>query len=341
MILFDTTSASNWKHASGLARVSRRLREELGPRCRALAWPEIAAAAKTGDWILTPELFSDAERPGFAAFLGKRPCRIAAIYHDSIPMKHPAITWPKSVERHPGYVKLLSQFDRVWAVSHASREELLGIWAWQGVAHPPPVDVLPLGADWPDFPRARGGAPESGRVRKIVATGIIEPRKNQTVLLDACTELRKEGVEVELHLVGRVNPHFGKPIARRLKALMSGWPGLRHHATLGDAGLAALLRSARATAFPSLAEGCGLPLLESLWMGIPCLCSDIAPLKENAAGGGCLVVEGNSVQGWTDALRRILTDDTLHRKLVAEAGSRSIPTWSEAAAILADELAEI
>ena len=339
MILFDTTSASSWKHASGLARVSRRLQEELGARSRALSWPEIGAAAKKGDWILTPELFSDAERPGFARFLESRPCGLAAIYHDSIPMKHPAITWPKSVERHPGYVKLLSRFDRVWAVSEASREELLGIWAWQGVANPPRVQVLPLGADWPDFPRARGGAPVKGRVNKIVATGILEPRKNQTVLLDACEALRGEGLEFELHLVGRVNPHFGKPIARRLKALMAGWPGLRHHATLGDAGLAALLRSARATAFPSIAEGCGLPLLESLWMGIPCLCSDIAPLRENAAGGGCLVVEGNSAPGWTDALRRILTDDTLHRRLLAEAGSRALPTWGEAAAIVATALA--
>lgn len=338
MIYFDTTSASSWKHASGLARVSRRLREELGPRCRPLAWPEIGAAAGKGDWILTPELFSDAERPGFVDFLGRRACRLAAIYHDSIPMKHPAITWPKSVERHPGYVKLLSRFDRVWAVSHASREEILGIWAWQGVKNPPPVDVLPLGADWPDFPRARGGAPGQVGARKIVATGIIEPRKNQTVLLDACAALRAEGLEVELHLVGRVNPHFGKPIAGRIKALAAKWPGLRHHATLGDAGLAALLRSARATAFPSIAEGCGLPLLESLWMGIPCVCSDIAPLNENAAGGGCLVVEGNALQGWTDALRRILTDDTLHRRLVSEAGSRPLPTWSEAASILAGAL---
>ncbi len=334
MILFDTTSASAWKHASGLARVSRRLLEELGARARPLLWPEIASEAKASDWILTPELFSEAERPGFADFLERKPCRVAAIYHDSIPMKHPAITWPKSVERHPGYVKLLSKFDRVWAVSAASREELLGIWDWQGVRNPPPVDVLALGADWPDFPRTRGGTQSPAKVPKIVATGILEPRKNQAVLLDACAALRGEGLEFELHLVGRVNPHFGKPIARRVKALAASWPGLRHHATLGDAGLAALLRSSRATAFPSIAEGCGLPLLESLWMAIPCVCSDIAPLRENAAAGGCLVVEGNAVEGWTDALRRILTDDGLHERLVAQAGSRELPTWAGAAAVL-------
>jgi glycosyltransferase involved in cell wall biosynthesis len=339
VILFDTTSASSWKHASGLARVSRRLQEELGASARAAQWPGIATLAGPADWILTPELFSEAERPGLSAFLERRTCRIAAIYHDAIPIKHPAITWPKSVERHPGYMKLLSRFDRVWAVSQASREELLGFWRWQGIARHPEVEVIPLGADWPHFPRTRGGQANPSPVPKIVSTGILEPRKNQGVLLDACEALRAGGLRMELHLVGRVNPHFGGQIEKRVKALSAAWPGLRHHKELGDAGLAALLRSARATAFPSIAEGCGLPLLESLWMGVPCVCSDIAAVAENAAGGGCLVVRGNTVEGWTEALRGVLTDPVLHARLLSEAAGRELPTWAGAAEVVRAALA--
>jgi glycosyltransferase involved in cell wall biosynthesis len=334
MILFDTTSASSWKHASGLARVSRRLLEELGPAARVAQWPVVPAQAGANDWILTPELFSEAERPGLTAFLEKRPFRIAAIYHDAIPIKHPLITWPKSVERHPDYMRLLARFDRVWAVSRASREELLGFWKWQGVPSHPPVEVIPLGADWPHFPRARGGAGNPSPVLKVVATGILEPRKNQGVLLDACEALRREGLEIELHLVGRVNPHFGGAIVKRIKALSATWPGLRHHKEMGDAGLAALLRSATVTAFPSIAEGCGLPLLESLWMGIPCVCSDIAAVAENAAGGGCLVVKGNAAEAWAEALRRVATDKALYARLVSEAAERELPTWAGAASVL-------
>ena len=121
MILLDTTSASSWRHTSGLARVSRRLQEELGSAAASGTWSELASRACKGDWILTPELFSEHERPGFTAFLDARPCRVAAIYHDAIPIKLPAITWPKSVERHPSYMKLLARFDRIWAVSAASR----------------------------------------------------------------------------------------------------------------------------------------------------------------------------------------------------------------------------
>jgi glycosyltransferase involved in cell wall biosynthesis len=141
-------------------------------------------------------------------------------------------------------------------------------------------------------------------------------------------------MEMELHLVGRLNPHFGMPIAHQVAAMSSDWEKLHYHSKMDVAQLAALVRSARATAFASIAEGYGLPLLESLWLGVPCLCSDIAPLVENAAGGGCSVIAGNSLSNWTDGLRRILEDDGFHERLAEEAASRELPTWAGTARIL-------
>lgn len=338
MIFFDTTSAASWRHSSGLTRVSRRLKEELGAAATGAAWPGIAAMPAKTDWIFTPELFSESERPGFTGFLDRRPCRLAALFHDAIPIKQPDITWPKSVARHPSYMKMLSRFDRVWAVSAASRQELMGFWEWQGVSSPPPVEVLPMGADWAGVARSAGSGAKRSGPPKIVSIGILEPRKNQGVILDACQALRLEGLEMELHLVGRVNPQFGGPLAKRVRELGARWPGLRHHARMDDGALAALLSSARATAFASITEGCGLPLLESLWAGVPCVCSGIAPLLENATGGGCLVVPQNDLAGWTQALRRILTEDALHSRLAAEASSRPLPTWAGAARMLREAL---
>jgi len=339
MIFFDVTEVSAWRHASGLARVSRRLRAELGDAAAPASWPAMRTAPGPADWVLTPELFSEAERPGFTEFLERRPCRLAALYHDAIPIKHPATTWPRSVERHPSYMKLLARFDRVWAVSAASRDELLGFWRWQGIASPPPVEILALGADWDGLPReAAAGADASGPAR-IVSVGILEPRKNQTALLDACGELRREGLEMELHLVGRVNPHFGRPIAARVEAMRADWPGLRHHSRMDDAALASLVRSARSTALASFAEGCGLPLLESLWLGVPCVCSGIAPFLENASAGGCEVVASNDLAGWTGALRRMLTDPGHRARLASEARARPLPTWAGAARALREALA--
>ncbi|HVU24463.1 MAG TPA: glycosyltransferase [Opitutus sp.] len=346
MIHFDITKAGGARHRSGLTRLSERLRGELGAAATAGAWTDARRHAGAGDWFVTAEQFSEEERPGFGDFLRARRCRTAAIFADAIPLKFPQITWPQSVARHPHYMKLLAEFDRVWAISAASRDELLDYWRWLELTRVPPVEVLPLGADFDGTPRATRAPAATchtlydkgdchiiydNGARALLAVGIVEPRKNQTLLLDVCEGLWGEGRRFELHVVGRVNPHFGKPIAARMKGLRKKFAGLHFHEAAGDRELAALYAAARATVCPTIAEGCGLPLLESLWHGVPCVCSDLPVLRENAEGGGCVPVPVNDRTAWTAALRRVLADDAEHARLVREATTRALPTWAEAA----------
>lgn len=341
MIYFDVTQTGAAAARSGLTRVNRRLLAEFGPAAVPAVWrdgtlrradnaaPVVPGAA---DWFLTAELFSEAERPGFAAFLAARRLRCAALFHDAIPLKHPHITWPKSVARHPAYLKQLAAFDRIFAVSAASRDELLGYWRWLGLATVPPVAAVALGADAAGTPRITVPVTPPAPPQ-LLCLGIVEPRKNQALLLAACAALWREGRAFELHVVGRMNPHFGRPIVAALEKLRAEvGPRLVWHAAADDAAVAARLAAARATVFPTLAEGCGLPLLESLWHGVPCVCSDLPVLRENADAGGCLAVPVGDVAAWTAALRRILADDTLHRDLAAAAVARPLPTWADTAA---------
>ena len=53
-----------------------------------------------------------------------------------------------------------------------------------------------------------------------------------------------------------------------------------HLSGLSDADIAALYRHCRFTVYPSLNEGWGLPVGESLWMGKPCVCADNTSLPE-------------------------------------------------------------
>ncbi len=335
MIFFDVTKAGGSGHRSGLMRVSARLADGLRDVATHVRWPawDVSGASRD-DWFLTAELFSEEERPGFSAFVENPPCRLAAIFHDAIPLKYPHITWPQSVARHPGYLKLLAKFDRVWAVSEASRDELIGFWRWQGVEKIPPVEVLALGADFNAAPRVTA-RPTAGTAKgSLLCVGILEPRKNQAFLLDVCEELWSEGDDFDLHLVGRVNPHFGKSIAARVKKLERKFAGLRFHEAASDEAVAALYATARATVFPTIAEGCGLPLLESLWQGVPCVCSDLPALRENSAGGGCLPVTVNDRAKWKATLRRVLKERAMYAILTSEATSRALPTWAEAALTL-------
>lgn len=334
MIYFDVTKTAGVRHRSGLARMSERLRTELGAAASAAGWEEIRARAGAADWFVTGELFAEYERPGIGEFVRSRRCRTAAIFADAIPLKHPAITWPHSVARHPHYLKALAAFGRVWAISEASRRELQEYWEWIGISDTPPVEVLPLGADFDGSARVtqRGGT--AGGKPALLCVGILEPRKNQLFLLDVCEALWSGGLEFELHVVGRVNPHFGRPIVARIEALRKRFGGLRYHEAASDAVLAELYARVRATVVPTIAEGCGLPLLESLWRGVPCVCSDLDVLRENAAGGGCVMAVLNDGAAWAAALRGVLTDEAQHARLSAEAVTRPLPTWAEAARVL-------
>jgi len=346
MIYYDTTKMAAAKQRSGLTRVSARLREEFGGTITEVAWHGIRRAFVTGkeqtpvafaatDWLLTVELFSTSERPGFGDFVGHPPCRLAAMFHDAIPLRWPHITWPQSVQRHPEYMKLLAGFDRVFAISEASRRDLTGFWRWQGVTPRAQVDLVELGADFDGSNRVQRDAliPSKGRA-SLLCVGIVEPRKNQAFLLEVAEALWRDGLDFDLHIVGRVNPHFGKPIEDRMKALARREARFRFHAAARDGELGRLYAASRAVVFPTIAEGCGLPLLEALWRGVPCVCSDLPVLRENADAGGCLVARVNDAADWVAKLRTVLTDMDENRRLQTAAMARTLPRWTETAGAL-------
>lgn len=349
MIYYDTTKMGSARHRSGLMRLSSRIREELGGSVTEVVWDgsqqRFAMRDNSGevgfsptDWLLTVELFCEAERPGFRAFLANPPCQLAAMFHDAIPVRWPHITWPQSVQRHPEYMKMLASFDRTWAISSATRKDFTEFWRWQGVTPKSQPEVIELGADFDGSNRVQRDAVMPRERPVLLCVGIVEPRKNQGFLLEVVESLWGAGLDFELHVVGRVNPHFGKPIAARMAALQQREPRFRFHAQAGDRELGRLYARARAVVFPTIAEGCGLPLLEALWRGVPCVCSDLPVLRENSDGGGCLVAKVNDAADWSAKLRTGLTDVTECRRLQQEAMARPLPRWTNTAQTLRDAL---
>jgi glycosyltransferase involved in cell wall biosynthesis len=168
--------------------------------------------------------------------------------------------------------------------------------------------------------------------------GIIEPRKNQTTVLDAAERLWNEGIEFSLTFVGRVNPFFGKPIAGRMRSLSRAGCSLVHLSKASDSEVIELLAGARFTLLPSLAEGCGLPVLESLWAGVPVICSGIPPLRESCAAGGCLIAPVGDNTAVEQTMRSLLSDDAEITRMANEAATRSLPTWRDTATAILQQL---
>jgi glycosyltransferase involved in cell wall biosynthesis len=345
MIYYDTTKMGAARHRSGLMRLTSRIREELGSLVTEVAWDGSTRGFVTGkqrtavkflpvDWLLSVEQFCEADRPGFWEFLRNPPCRLAAMFHDAIPVRWPHITWPQSVQRHPEYMKMLASFDRTWAISDATRRDFVEFWRWQGVTPQSSPEVIELGADFDGGKRVlRDPVFRRGRP-VLLSVGIVEPRKNQIFLLEVAEALWSSGVDFELHVVGRINPHFGAPIAKRMAALRKRERRFHFHAATGDGELGRLYGRARAVAFPTIAEGCGLPLLEALWRGVPCVCSDLPVLRENADDGGCLVARVNDPADWQAKLHSVLSDPAVSQQLQREAMARVLPRWANTAQTL-------
>ena len=78
--------------------------------------------------------------------------------------------------------------------------------------------------------------------------------------------------------------------------------------------LAKLIRAAKAVVFPSLYEGFGLPVLETMQLGTPVITSDASSLPEVAGTAG-LLVNPHDVEALTQALRRLDTDEGLARAM--------------------------
>jgi len=335
-IWYDCTKSAKATHRSGLQRVAHKLLEELGEAATLTQGFEWVKQARREDWFLTAEVFGPSERPEFAKILANRPCRMAAIFYDAIPLKQPHITWPASVARHPAYIKMLASFDLVLAISEASRRELLDYWAWLGLSRVPRVEAIQLGSNLghrPFHSAARSASSSEKGPPLLLCVGIIEPRKNQRFLLDVCAPLWADGADFELHVVGRVNPHFGKPIVKRMNHVARLNRGRVHyHKHLSDEALAGLYERATVNVFPTIAEGCGLPVLESLWRGVPCLCSDIPAIRENATDGGVLLLPPNDGEAWAQVIREVTASGSAFlERLRSEAAARSLPTWADTA----------
>ena len=101
---------------------------------------------------------------------------------------------------------------------------------------------------------------------------------------------------------------------------------------ISDARLLELYDQCDFTVYPSLSEGFGLPILESLWLARPCICRDGSALAEVAMGGGCINVDTTDVSALADAILNLAENNELRKRLTNEAIQRRFKTWQEYAA---------
>lgn len=264
-----------------------------------------------------------------------------AIFHDAIPIFHPELCPPYMRQRFPEYLREIHALEGIACVSTAARDDLLRAWAQLGLPQSPArVEVIPVCANVTSRPTALPTIdPREGL--RLLYVSALHPRKNHLALLEACERLWKEGFSFRLDLVGADMPEGSAPLHARLTELQSHRRPVRWRGQISEASLDAAYRNCHATVFPSTIEGFGMPVLESVSHGRPCLCTGRGGLAEASAGGGCLIAASPDATDLVLALRRLLTERTLLEKLADEARARRFRTWADYAQELSTFAADL
>jgi glycosyltransferase involved in cell wall biosynthesis len=162
----------------------------------------------------------------------------------------------------------------------------------------------------------------------VLVVGSHEPRKNHLAVLHAAEVLWREGLRFRLHLIG--GPGWTTTaFDERLAALRSAGRDVEAQRSADDDALWAAYRRARFSVFPSLHEGYGLPVVESLALGTPVVATSYGSVGELAADGGVVPVDPRDDDALADAMRSLLVDDELLDRLRAEARDRPARTWDD------------
>jgi glycosyltransferase involved in cell wall biosynthesis len=247
--------------------------------------------------------------------------------HDVIPELYPHLVFPTWRSRLFWRAKIkmgCAQARLIVTVSEYSRRclaEHLGI-------APGRLRVVQEASD-PAFRPINGTGPRAvlGRLglregaRLLAYVGGFSPHKNLSVVIDVLRELRAEPRFADLQLVlvgdytGDVFFSCYREVRKQVQEL-----GLEEHVIfsgyLGDEDIAAVLNAAEVLLLPSFCEGVGLPALEAAACGTPVVVTRRSPLPE-LLGEGAIALEPEDRAGWREAVRRILLEPELAKRMSA------------------------
>jgi len=245
------------------------------------------------------------------------PTRIVVTVHDIMFDRHPEFFTPSDLAQlHARVPRTLRRAAAVLTGSDYSRDDIIRQYGLS----PEKIVVTPYAADPVFAPvhdperlatvRARYGTGD----QFVLFAGALKPNKNLPVVVDAYVRLRRAGaIRHRLVLVGAQANQIMDDVF--VNARHSGYAAdivLTGHVPTDD--LVALYSAAELFVQPSLFEGFGLPVLEAMTCGTAVITSNVTSIPE-VAGDAALLIDPRDVDGLAEAMRRVLTNTALRRRL--------------------------
>lgn len=305
----DPTQALAFPHASkGVRYGPRHLRRKDAERF----WEN---KEKGGRWL---EKFDIVHANNFWCPPWPLPGKLVYTLYDMSFIDHPEWTTEKNRKGCLEGVERAATFaDQFVAISEATKQVFLHHFPR---ISPDKVNVI--------YPASRFGLPGFTRKPKqpkqkvfstgkpfLLSTGTIEPRKNQTFLLDVYKEFRDRGGEaIPLVFAGKMGwmmDDFEERVAS------SPWASdIYILGYVSDRELAWLYQNCHINLYPSHYEGFGLPVLEGMDLEAPVICSNRTSMPEIVGDAG-ISLAPNDLAGWVQGLESMRAEPEMWEELRA------------------------
>jgi glycosyltransferase involved in cell wall biosynthesis len=275
--------------------------------------------------------------------------RSALIFYDLIPVLEKEYMGARS--KHLEYMTEAVLCDRIFPISKFAGDDLLEFLedtadlgkrqmdCLRDRIVPAPLGEYREGEDW-GLPRYSGENMSGADEPRMIMVGTVEPRKQQVRLLKAINDARPRVPELKalnIDIFGSLYPDCNEPLEVEIKRN----PRITYHRYATDEAIERAYARAQFSAFVSKHEGYGLPIVESLRHGVPCLTASFGAMGEVGADGGCLLVDTRKDEEMVRGVHRLLTDSKLANRLKQEIIDRPKRSWGDYAQQIVDELANI
>jgi len=293
-----------------------------------------------GDTVFIPAGFGFAE--AFSEFYRRilaQKARLVFLLHDVIPITQPNYT-PEGVDKFFAPAMRLPA-DIITTTNFNARDFKSAYQQIMQVPHASPIPIVPLAHEFPGVPRNAGpkgyGSERLDRAIDgkpfVLCVGTVEIRKNHIMLFNVWRALKHElGDQLPLLVVAGRRGWKAAPALSVLDHLKPGQDPISFVDAPSDDELKWLYASCAFTVFPSLYEGWGLPVGESLWFGKACAASQTSSIPE-VGQDLCYYFDPEEPDQMKTAIRQLLKPE-VRSAFETKIRSATLRKWSDVAADL-------
>jgi glycosyltransferase involved in cell wall biosynthesis len=254
------------------------------------------------------------------------------LIHDLIPITNPQFCGHDFAVEFLEALRLAAHFI---VTTPFNKDELARIRREHGL-QPAPVSVVPLADEFPDTQRNERGLlpPKEGErlagCAFVLCVGTVAARKNHLMLLSVWEELHAElGDRLPILVVAGQRGWNAEEALRKLDDSVGSGSRIIFQEAPSDELLRWLYSACQFTVFPSVLEGWGLPVGESLWFGKACAASNSSSIP--IVGRDLCVYFSPDEPLQMKAAIRSLLDPTIRRSYESRIKEARLRTWAEVA----------